>query len=317
MNFNSELKRAAAQADRILKQYLPSTEGYAGIAAEAMNYSVEAGGKRLRPALLYETALMYGEVPKAAEPFIAAIEMVHNYSLVHDDLPAMDNDLYRRGKKTTHAVYGPGIATLAGDGLLNLAFETSLKAFEYASFENGSPDAESGLSGSNKAKVPAQSIVRALNILFEKSGLNGMLGGQSADVDATEKNRSLSLNEILFIHEKKTACLLEASLMIGAVLSGAPEKDIKALEKAGSDLGKAFQIRDDILDVEGDEEKLGKPIGSDSGNNKTTYVTLVGIEKARQDVKDLSESAVSRLLSLSKDAAFLIWLVRYLVDREA
>ena len=295
-SFNEAINQRVEDFEAVLRKYLPAEEGYASKIAEAMNYSLLGSGKRLRPIIMKETYLMYGGRYEIIDPFMAAIEMIHTYSLVHDDLPAMDNDEYRRGKKTTHAVYGPGMATLAGDGLLNLAFETALSAFD---MEHKS-DAD---------------IIKACQILAKKAGIKGMVGGQAADVDAEESNRQIDESELMFIHENKTAALLECSLMIGAVLAGAPEKDVKILEEIGYCVGVAFQIRDDILDVEGNEKILGKHVGSDAENGKTTYVTLKGLEQSHIDVGILSEKAVELTGKLSARNEFLEELIEYLVNR--
>ncbi len=301
MNFNEELSKRSEYAEKVVSSFLPKDAGYADRVLEAMNYSVLSGGKRLRPVMMHETYVMYGGEGDMINPFMAAIEMIHTYSLVHDDLPAMDNDMYRRGKKTTHAVYGPGIATLAGDGLLNLAFETALKAFSIAKI---------------KGFAIEPRIVEALEILSDKAGIYGMLGGQSADVDAEERQRDIGKEELLFIHEKKTACLLQSSLMIGAIMAGAPQDEVSKIEEIGRDLGVAFQIRDDILDVEGDYNILGKSVGSDAKNGKSTYVTLFGMEKAKEDERALSNRALKTLKDLSVENPFLTELIEYLVTRQ-
>ena len=297
MTFSEELREKTAFAEEVLKKYLPEEGGYASRVIEAVNYSALAGGKRLRPVIMREVFLLFGGKGEVIEPFMAALELIHNYSLVHDDLPAMDNDLYRRGKKTTHAVYGAGMATLAGDAMLNLSVETALKAFDKC---DGSYD----------------KVVRAIRILFHKAGINGMLGGQSADVDAEERDLTVDMDKLLFIHENKTAALLEAAFMIGGTLAGADKEEIEILKKTGSDMGIAFQIKDDILDVTGDEKKLGKHVGSDAENGKETYVTLCGLDKAAADQKELSLRAIERLDSLGKKNGFLRELVSSLIDRE-
>lgn len=295
-SFNDAMNIRVQNVEKIIKDYLPKEEGYAERVAEAVNYSILGSGKRLRPILMNETYEMYGGRDKVIEPFIAAIEMIHTYSLVHDDLPAMDNDMYRRGKKTTHAVYGPGMATLAGDALLNMAFEVALKAFEI------SPQ-----------KTPE--IIKACRILADKAGIHGMLGGQAADVDAEDRKRFIDEAELMFIHRNKTAALLECSLMIGAVLAGAPQSEIDKLEEIGKSVGIAFQIRDDILDVEGDEKILGKHVGSDAENQKSTYVTLKGLEQARVDVETLSQEAIELTKKLSARNEFLDEVIEYLINR--
>ncbi|XME03733.1 polyprenyl synthetase family protein [Lachnospiraceae bacterium C1.1] len=295
-SFNEAMNQRVDYVESVLKKYLPAEEGYAAKIAEAINYSVLSSGKRLRPLIMNETYNMYGGRSQLIEPFMAALEMIHTYSLVHDDLPAMDNDEYRRGKKTTHAVYGAGMATLAGDALLNLAFETALSAFDME-------------------KENTERIIKASQILAKKSGIKGMVGGQAADVDAEETGRNLDESELMFIHENKTAALLECSLMLGAVLAGAPDKDIEILEEIGYSVGMAFQIRDDILDVEGNEKILGKHVGSDAENGKVTYVTLKGLEQAQVDVEVLSEKAMELLGQLSAKNEFLEELIEYLVNR--
>ena len=299
MNFNEQLQQKAADAEDILKKYLPEEEGYQKKVIEAMNYSVLAGGKRLRPVLMKESFLLFGGQGEVIEPFMAALEMIHNYSLVHDDLPAMDNDEYRRGRKTTWPVYGEGMAVLAGDGLLNYAYETAAKAFDKAD------DLEE-----------MKRVARALQILAEKAGIYGMIGGQNGDLEAEEGKLPLTEELLLFIHEKKTAALIQAALMIGGILAGASDTEIRSLEKAAYDIGIAFQIQDDILDVTGNEKILGKPIGSDEKNHKLTYVSLNGLEKSKEDVKRLSGEAEEILSSFQEKNPFLISLIDSLITRQ-
>ena len=299
MNFNEQLQQKAADAEDILKKYLPEEEGYQKKVIEAMNYSVLAGGKRLRPVLMKESFLLFGGQGEVIEPFMAALEMIHNYSLVHDDLPAMDNDEYRRGRKTTWTVYGEGMAVLAGDGLLNYAYETAAKAFDKAD------DLEE-----------MKRVARALQILAEKAGIYGMIGGQNGDLEAEEGKLPLTEELLLFIHEKKTAALIQAALMIGGILAGASDTEIRSLEKAAYDIGIAFQIQDDILDVTGNEKILGKPIGSDEKNHKLTYVSLNGLEKSKKDVKRLSGEAEEILSSFQEKNPFLISLIDSLITRQ-
>ncbi len=289
-----EMARRAGQIDEVVKKYLPPEEGFQRTVIEAMNYSVLAGGKRLRPMLMQETYRLFGGKSRVIEPFMAAIEMIHTYSLVHDDLPAMDNDEYRRGKKTTHAAYGEAMGILAGDGLLNYAFETAVLAFE--------------IEPENK------NIARALKILAEKAGIYGMIGGQTADVNSC--GRALDEEQLLFIYRLKTGALLEASMLIGALLAGATKNEQRLVEGAAQDLGMAFQIQDDILDVTSSTEVLGKPVGSDEKNQKTTYVTLKGLEQSRADVEMLSKQAVRRLESLVVKNEFLVQLMLFLSHRE-
>lgn len=300
MNFEKELEHRTKEVETIVKSYLPEESGWAKTVMEAMNYSVNVGGKRLRPMLMAETYRLFGGADKAIEPFMAAIEMIHTYSLVHDDLPAMDNDEYRRGKKTTWVVYGDAMAILAGDGLLNYAFETALTSFEMP-----------GSSIAAKAK--------ALSILAKKAGIHGMIGGQTADIEAEHLGGSVTKEHLLFIHEHKTAALIQAAMMAGAVLADASDAQVQIIEQAAYEIGIAFQIQDDILDVTSSLETLGKPVGSDARNQKTTFVTLKGIEEASREQKELSAHAIERLASFEKEGyhnAFLIELIRSLITRD-
>ena len=282
MNFKEELKQKTARAEQVLASFLPKEEGFAKHMAEAMNYSMRAGGKRLRPVFMAEMYELLGGTGEVIRPFMAAMEMIHTHSLIHDDLPALDNDEYRRGKKTTHVVFGESAAILAGDALLNYAYETAFRAFDLA-----------------KGEKELRRTARALEILGEKTGIKGMLGGQGADVE--NDGKPLSKDMLDFIYENKTSALIEASLMIGAVLAGT--EDMVKIEKIGSCIGLAFQ--DDILDVTSSREELGKPVGSDAKNNKTTYVTLEGIEKAGEEVKRRTEMAIELLDDLPGEKEFL------------
>lgn len=284
MNFKEELKQKTARAEQVLASFLPKEEGFAKHMAEAMNYSMRAGGKRLRPVFMAEMYELLGGTGEVIRPFMAAMEMIHTHSLIHDDLPALDNDEYRRGKKTTHVVFGESAAILAGDALLNYAYETAFRAFDLA-----------------KGEKELRRTARALEILGEKTGIKGMLGGQGADVK--NDGKPLSKDMLDFIYENKTSALIEASLMIGAVLAGT--EDMVKIEKIGSCIGLAFQIQDDILDVTSSREELGKPVGSDAKNNKTTYVTLEGIEKAGEEVKRRTEMAIELLDDLPGEKEFL------------
>lgn len=308
-DFDKELESRGKKIESIIKAYLPEEEsqpdtgkpvsGWAKTVIEAMNYSVNAGGKRLRPMLMAETYRLFGGTDRIIEPFMAAIEMIHTYSLVHDDLPSMDNDEYRRGKKTTWVIYGEAMAVLAGDGLLNYAFETALKSFEM-----------SGGDADRKAK--------ALSLLAKKAGIYGMIGGQTADIEAENLRDSVTQEHLLYIHEHKTAALIQASMMIGAVLAGVEETYVQIMEKAAYEIGIAFQIQDDILDVTSNLETLGKPIGSDAKNQKTTYVTLKGIEEAAKEQREISNHAIELLESLKEEGfqnEFLIELIRSLITR--
>jgi geranyltranstransferase len=304
VQFKEALNEKSTQVESLLKEYLPKEEGYQKKVIQAMNYSLMAGGKRLRPILMYETYRMLGGKGKEIYPFTAAMEMIHTYSLVHDDLPAMDNDEYRRGRKTTHVVYGEAFAILAGDGLLNYAFETALKAFSFCD-----PEEPTELS------VQYERIGRALQVLAKKAGIYGMIGGQNADIEAEAQTKPLSREQLLFIHEHKTAALIQAAMMVGAILAGAEEKEVSLIEKCAYNIGVAFQIQDDILDVIGDSEELGKQVGSDEKNHKQTYVTINGLEKSQREVAELSREAVTILEQLPGDQEFLTQLILMLIDR--
>ncbi len=296
MDFEKQLQEKIAQIEALLQAYLPKEEGYQRTILEAMNYSVMAGGKRLRPMMMQEAYIMFGGTSQAIGPFMVALEMIHTYSLVHDDLPAMDNDLYRRGKKTTHHVYGEAMGILAGDALLNYAYETAAKSF--------------------LLEPENVNIGKALIKLSEKAGVYGMVGGQVVDVEAEKKQEVITKEKLDFIHHNKTAALIEAALAVGGILSGASDTEVQKLELVARKIGLAFQIQDDILDVIGKEEVLGKPIGSDARNEKVTYVTYEGIEKSKEDVARLTDEALELLHSLGKEDSFLSELFLHLVNRE-
>ncbi|MFT3985009.1 MAG: polyprenyl synthetase family protein [Lachnospiraceae bacterium] len=296
MNFKEELANRTAYANEVLEKYgILEEEGCQKTVLKAMNYSLLAGGKRIRPILMLETYRMFGGTHAVIEPFMAALEMIHTYSLVHDDLPAMDNDEYRRGKRTTHIAYGEDMAILAGDALLNYAYETAAKGFDMG-FE-------------------LQKVAKAFQILAGKAGIYGMVGGQTFDVEAEKKQTQLNEKELLFIFKLKTGALIQSAMMAGAVLGGATEEETAVISKAAEQIGIAFQIQDDILDVESTREILGKAIGSDEKNHKVTYVTLKGLKQAHQDVAMYSERAVSGLKSLPYKNEFLMMLVRELITR--
>lgn len=295
MEFDKELEDRCAYVEEVIRKYLPEEEGFQKEIMEAMNYSMTAGGKRVRPLLMLETYKMFGgEDRELIEPFMAAIEMIHTYSLVHDDLPAMDNDEYRRGRKTTHVVYGEDMGILAGDALLNFAFETALKA---------------------EVKEDNLSVfVKALKILAKKPGIYGMIGGQVIDVKSV--NQPLTKEKLEVIHQLKTSALIECAMMIGAVLAGASESCVKQMETAANRIGLAFQIQDDVLDVTSSSEVLGKPVHSDEKNNKTTYVTLVGIEKAKEEVEMYSREAIDLMKQNGCQNRFLEAFIIKLINRE-
>lgn len=295
--FMEELQQKVEHINDVLEKFLPAEEGQQRIIFEAMNYSVRAGGKRLRPILMEETYHMFGGSSAVIEPFMAAIEMIHTYSLVHDDLTAMDNDEYRRGKKTTHAVYGEAMGILAGDALLNLAYETAAKAFDM--------------------EVADTRVARAFAVLAKKAGVYGMVGGQVVDVESEKSDDcSITREKLDFIYRLKTGALIESSMMIGAILAGASSDEVSRVEQIAAKLGLAFQIQDDVLDVTSTLEVLGKPVGSDEKNNKATYVTFEGLDKAVSDVERISKEAEEQLDDLGYDDAFLKELFEYLIHRE-
>lgn len=293
MDFENRLQKKKQECEEIIQQFLPKEEGFAAQLAQAMNYSMEAGGKRIRPILMGEVYRMFGGTSKIIEPFQAAMEMIHTSSLIHDDLPAIDNDQYRRGKKTTHALYGEAMGILSGDALLNYAYETACQAF---------------------AMEPKNTQVgKALLLLTRKTGMYGMLGGQSVDV--TNEGRPVDREMLDYIYENKTSALIEASMMVGAILAGAGEDEVAQMEQIGSKVGLAFQIRDDILDVTSTAEELGKPVYSDEKNHKVTYVSLRGLTQAAEDVEKISAEALELLQYFPQKDEFLQNLIEYLVNR--
>lgn len=297
MDINREIAYKASDADRMIYRVLPAEKGYQKTVFQAMNYSVLAGGKRIRPILMLETYKLFGGSNKAIESFVAAIELIHTYSLVHDDLPAMDDDELRRGKLTTHAKFGEAMGVLAGDGLLNYAFEIALDTLD----ETKGAD--------NRA------VIRSLKVLAKKAGIYGMIGGQVVDVEA-EKQYGISKNRLDFIYELKTGALIEAAMMIGAILGGATDEEVEQIEEVAKKIGLAFQIQDDVLDVIGETETIGKSVGSDEKNQKATYVVFEGLEKAKQEVADLTDDAIAILQELPYENPFLTELLRWMVLRD-
>lgn len=295
MNFNEKMKQRTEHIEDVLKQYLPKPEGLQKTVLTAMNTTVMAGGKRLRPMLMEETYHMFGGNQTVVEPFMAAIEMIHTYSLIHDDLPALDNDDYRRGQKTCHIVYGEDMAILAGDALLNYAYESACKAFDLAD------------------ETVTSRVIEAMKILSAKPGIYGMIGGQTVDVEL--EGSPLSMEEILFIHKNKTSALIETCMMIGALLAGASKEAVDEMELCGEYIGLAFQIQDDILDLIGNQEEIGKPVGSDEKNHKVTYVTIKGLEQSKKDVRNISMKAIEILKKYDSQEGFLTQLVEFLINR--
>ncbi len=295
MDIREEIEKRTRETEAIIRARLPEADGYQRTVIEAMNYSMLAGGKRLRPILMLETYRMFGGRSEVIEPFMAAIEMIHTYSLVHDDLPAMDNDEFRRGKKTTHVVYGEAMAILAGDALLNYAYETALCAFDLEPENSGIP--------------------KALQILARKAGIYGMVGGQAVDI-GPEGGCDMTREKLKIMYRLKTGALLESAMLIGAVLAGATKREQKIIEETAEAVGLAFQIQDDILDKTGIAEVTGKPVGSDEKNHKVTYVTLEGAGRAQEEVERISREAVAHMESLVVRNEFLTELLCYLISRE-
>ena len=304
------MKTLVKECEDVLLRYLPdpdnmpSGEAPTATIASAMRYSAMAGGKRLRPLLIARICDIYGGRRELAEPFMGALEMIHTYSLVHDDLPAMDDDDYRRGRKTTHIVYGEGMAVLAGDALLNYAYETAAAAFDAA-----------------RTPEETRAVIRALRLLLRNAGIFGMVGGQCADLEAENRQAQadaapISADLLEYIHSHKTACLIDSGFTIGAILAGAPEEDIQRLHRIAYNIGIAFQIQDDILDVIGDSKELGKTVGSDAKDGKSTYVSIHGLEQASRDVRRLTEGALVEFDALSAKDDFLRDLILQLVSRK-
>lgn len=297
------MKYNAKDIENVIYEYLPEESGYPKKVIEAMNYAFRAGGKRLRPMMMKLCYDMYADPADVNDtsvvgPFMAAIEMIHTYSLIHDDLPALDNDELRRGLPTVHVKYGEDMAILAGDGLLNYAYETAAKAFS--------------------ARPGDTNIEKAYTILACKPGINGMVGGQVLDVMLT--GSPVDDNQLEYIYINKTAALIECSMMTGALLAGADDADTKCIEQAARAVGMAFQVQDDILDVTSSSEVLGKPVLSDEKNDKYTYVTIHGMDKSREYVNIMSERAnqlIAGLNVINEDARIeLMELIRMLIDRE-
>ena len=292
MNFQDELAKRTEETEKVIRSFLPAEAGFAGTMAQAMNYSMLAGGKRLRPMLIRETYRLFDGKEEVVKPFMAGMEMIHTHSLIHDDLPADDDD-YRRGRLTTHKVYGEAMGVLSGVALLNYAYETMFQAFALTKEQDR--------------------VIHALRVVSQKTGIHGMLGGQSVDVE--NDGKPLEKEMLDYIYRNKTSALIEASMMTGAILAGANEQEVSAVEKAAGNIGLAFQIQDDILDVTSTAEELGKPVHSDEKNNKVTYVTLFGTEKAAEQVEELSEKAIDLLKSLNKNNEFLYLLIEKLINR--
>lgn len=294
MSFKSSLKYRVDYIEKLLKEYMPEEKGYQKTIFEAMNYSLKAGGKRLRPILTLEACRIVGGNEEDVIPFAIAIEMIHTYSLIHDDLPALDNDDLRRGRPTNHKVYGDAMAILAGDGLLNYAFEIMLS---------------SSIGKENPAKY-----LNAINEIAKSSGVYGMIGGQVVDIESEDKK--IEMEKLDFIHLNKTAAIIVGCMRAGAIIGDATEEQLENITKYATNIGLSFQIADDILDITGDESKLGKKVGSDIDNNKSTYPSLIGLEKSKEIANDLINEAKTRISNIKGDTEFLNDLAEYIVARD-
>ncbi len=286
-----QLEERIKTIDASLNSFVPNLNNPQSEIYEAMRYSLMAGGKRLRPILMLEVARLFGKNWEDVKEFACALEMIHTYSLIHDDLPAMDNDDLRRGMPTNHIKFGESTAILAGDALLNKAFEIALTA----------------------THLESSVLIKALQLLSYSSGTEGMIGGQIVDI--ASEGKDISIETLKYIHSLKTGAIIRSACVIGAVISCANENEIKAIDEYATNLGIAFQIRDDILDVTGTAEELGKPIGSDIDLNKSTYVSLCGIEKSLELVKEYSDKAKDSLKIFGSKSTFLIEFTDYLINR--
>ncbi|MEK5705854.1 polyprenyl synthetase family protein [Clostridioides difficile] len=294
MEFKQCLKEKASFVEKVLKEYMPKEEGYQKTVIEAMNYSLSAGGKRLRPILTLEACKIVGGNEDEAIPFAIAIEMIHTYSLIHDDLPALDNDDLRRGRPTNHKVYGEAMGILAGDALLNYAFEVML-------------------AGSINKENP-EKYLKAINEIAKGAGIYGMIGGQVVDVES--ENKQIEKEKLDYIHMNKTAAMMVGCMRAGATIGGANSEQMEEITKYAKNIGLSFQIVDDIIDIVGDEAKLGKKVGSDIENHKSTYPSLLGLDKSKEIAHNLIDEAKKSIEKLSDDVDFLKGLAEYIIDRE-
>ena len=302
--FTDRLKLKTDEVEKVIGEYALKLNEEDKLLKEAMNYSLLAGGKRLRPLIMIETYRLFGGTKEElVRPFMAALEMIHTYSLIHDDLPAMDNDDLRRGRPTNHKVYGEAVAILAGDGLLNLAAETSSKAFKYC--EN---------------ICEYKRVGEALSRLFTYSGADGMIGGQILDMLSEEGKKKKNEAFFLTMYDLKTGGLIKAAFVIGALLAGAGEDEIDIIEKAGASVGLVFQLKDDILDISGEEAKLGKPVHSDERNNKFTYLKLLGVDRATKLINEKNDYIMENLKNIcnnnNKYDGFILEFIEYLKNRD-
>jgi len=291
LEFLQELEEKIVEVNKSLNKYLEEKDCAQKTIYQAMNYSLNAGGKRIRPVLLIAAAELMGAESTSVMPFACAIEMIHTYSLIHDDLPCMDNDDLRRGKPTNHKVYGEAMATLAGDALLNYAFETMLK----------------------NSQLSPNMTLAAMSEIATSSGIEGMIGGQVIDIES--EGKTIDAVTLMTMHLHKTAMLIIAAVKVGALLGGGSREDLIAMEEFGRYLGIAFQIKDDILDVTGNEEILGKKTGADNLNEKSTFVSIYGLEQSEKMLLDYTEKAQEVLSQYGEKAHFLIELSKFLLSR--
>lgn len=294
MDFISELKEKSKYIESKIEEYMPEETGYQSTVFKAMNYSLRAGGKRLRPILIMEAFKVCGGEGDEYIPFSAAIEMIHTYSLIHDDLPALDDDDLRRGKPTNHKVFGDAMAILAGDALLSHAFEVML-------------------GESIKFKHPERGLKASYEIA-KGAGIYGMVGGQVVDVES--EGTHIDKDKLDFIHKNKTAAMIIACMRAGAQIAGTDDSHLRAMTIYGENIGLAFQIVDDILDIVGDEKTLGKHVGSDIENEKSTYPSLLGIDKSWEIARKLINDAKEEIKEVDGNTEFLSALADYIVDRK-
>lgn len=295
MEFKNWMNEKISKVDENLGTIIKEEENPQKVIYQAMNYSLMSGGKRLRPVLLLGTYEIFQKNIEAVIPFACAMEMIHTYSLIHDDLPAMDNDDYRRGRLSNHKKFGEATGILAGDGLLNRAFET-------------------GLEAAIKSKLDINKSVKALYEIAKSSGADGMIGGQIVDMYGHEKVSSIE--DLKYMYSLKTGAIIKSSVVAGAILGGANDEEIKALEKYAEKLGIAFQIEDDILDVTSTQEVLGKAIGSDVANDKITYLSFVSIEEAQNHVEKFTQEAIESINIFGDKAKYMVELAKYLTNRD-
>ncbi len=292
LDFLKELEEKIIEVNKSLEKYIEEKDALQGTIYKAMNYSVHAGGKRIRPVIMLAAAELVCGNHEGVMPFACALEMIHTYSLIHDDLPCMDNDDLRRGKPTNHKVYGEAMAVLAGDALLTKAFEIMLK---------------------NSQMTPNMTLA-AMSEIANASGTEGMIGGQVIDIES--ENKQIDAITLMTLHLNKTAALIMAAAKVGALLGGGSREDLLALEEFSRYLGIAFQIKDDILDVEGNVETLGKNTGTDKENEKSTFVSIYGLEQSKNILDDYTKKAIDALLPYGEKAMFLTELAKFLLARQ-